>query len=133
MSQTAVAPRAHHHDGAPAVKGVLGELLAALPDAHGCLVASVDGLPIAADLRGGDPAGLAAMAATAAGLANRIVAELELGDFAESVVRAGDGYFVVYDVGRTAVLAVLAGDAANLGRIHIQARRVIPAISDLLA
>ena len=78
---------------------------------------------MAADVHGHDPAGIAAMAATAAGLGKRIVGDFSFGSFAECVVRAEGGYFVVYSVGRLGVLAVMASEGANLGRVHLEARR----------
>lgn len=114
------------------VRAALADLRVALPDLLGALIASVDGLPIAHDVPGGDPAGIAAMAATAAGLGKRIVEDFAFGGFAESVVRAEGGYFVVYSVGRSAVLAGIATHGANLGRMHLEARRCAAAVAAVL-
>ena len=108
------------------------ELRGSISDLIGVIVASVDGLPMAHDVRGHDPAGIAAMAATAAGLGKRIVGDFEFGGFAECVVRAEGGYFVVYSVGRVAVLAVMASEGANLGRVHLEARRCATRIASVL-
>ena len=134
MSQALHGSRAHRH-AALAETGVaraLGNLTASTPDLVGALVASVDGLPIAHDIRGADGSGVAAMAATAAGLGKRIVDDFAFGDFAETVVRGSDGYFVVYSVGRVAVLAVIASHGANLGRIHLEARRCATTVATAL-
>lgn len=98
-------------------------LRSAVPDLLGSLVASVDGLPLAHDVHDDDPAGIAAMAATAAGLGKRLVESFSFGEFDESVVRARGGYFVVYSAGPRAVLATTASAGANLGRLHLEARR----------
>jgi predicted regulator of Ras-like GTPase activity (Roadblock/LC7/MglB family) len=108
------------------------ELRGAISDVVGAIVASVDGLPMAHDVHGHDPAGIAAMAATAAGLGKRIVGDFDFGGFAECVVRAEGGYFVVYSVGRVAVLAVMASEGANLGRVHLEARRCATKIASAL-
>ena len=108
------------------------QLRGAVSDVVGAIVASVDGLPMAHDVYGHDPAGIAAMAATAAGLGKRIVGDFEFGDFAECVVRAEGGYFVVYSVGRVAVLAVMASEGANLGRVHLEARRCVAKIASAM-
>ena len=107
-------------------------LRAALPDVLGVLVASVDGLPLAYDVGDDDPAGIAAMAATAAGLGRRLVEGFGFGEFAENVVRAKHGYFVVYGAGPVAVLAVTASAGANLGRLHLEARRCAVTIARAL-
>jgi predicted regulator of Ras-like GTPase activity (Roadblock/LC7/MglB family) len=108
------------------------ELRGSVSDVVGAIVASVDGLPMAHDVLGHDPAGIAAMAATAAGLGKRIVGDFQFGGFAECVVRAEGGYFVVYGIGRVAVLAVMASEGANLGRVHLEARRCATKIASAL-
>lgn len=105
------------------VQDSLAVLRGAVPDLLGSLVASVDGLPLAHDVDDDDPAGIAAMAATAAGLGKRLVESFDFGDFDENVVRARGGYFVVYSAGPMAVLATTASAGANLGRLHLEARR----------
>jgi predicted regulator of Ras-like GTPase activity (Roadblock/LC7/MglB family) len=114
------------------VQRAIFELRGAITDVVGAIVASVDGLPMAHDVRDHDPAGIAAMAATAAGLGKRIVDDFAFGAFAECVVRAEGGYFVVYGVGRVAVLAVMASEGANLGRVHLEARRCVTKIASAL-
>lgn len=105
------------------VQESLVTLRRAVPDLLGSLVASVDGLPIAHDVQDEDAASIAAMAATAAGLGTRLVDSFSFGEFDENVVRARGGYFVVYSAGPMAVLATTASAGANLGRLHLEARR----------
>jgi predicted regulator of Ras-like GTPase activity (Roadblock/LC7/MglB family) len=114
------------------IQRAIFELRGSISDVIGAIVASVDGLPMAHDVRDHDPAGIAAMAATAAGLGKRIVDDFAFGAFAECVVRAEGGYFVVYSVGRVAVLAVMASEGANLGRVHLQARRCAAKVASAL-
>jgi predicted regulator of Ras-like GTPase activity (Roadblock/LC7/MglB family) len=116
-----------------AIERALDELQASVSDMRGALVASVDGLPFAHNLRTGDPASVAAMASTAAGLGKRITGDLGLGAFDESVVRGSNGYVAVYSAGPLAVLAVIAVEGANLGRVHIEARRCARKIAEALA
>lgn len=138
MSGALTGARPHRADGVAedlarcSIHAALRELRAAVPDVAGAIVASVDGLPMAQDVPDHDPAGIAAMAATAAGLSKRIIGDFAFGDFAECVVRASGGYFVVYSAGRVAVLAVLASEGANLGRVHLEARRCATAIASAL-
>jgi predicted regulator of Ras-like GTPase activity (Roadblock/LC7/MglB family) len=110
----------------------LADLRGAVTDVIGAIIASVDGLPMAHNVRNGDPSSIAAMAATAAGLGKRIVDDFDFGRFAECVVRAEGGYFVVYSVGRVGVLAVMASEGANLGRVHLAARRCATTVAGAL-
>ncbi|MBA3747600.1 MAG: roadblock/LC7 domain-containing protein [Solirubrobacterales bacterium] len=112
------------------MQDALADLRGTVSDVLGVIVASVDGLPMAHDVRTGDPASIAAMAATAAGLGKRIVDDFDIGGFAECVVRAEGGYFVVYSAGRVAVLAVMASEGANLGRVHLAARHCAAKVAD---
>jgi len=114
------------------LQGALADLRGAVTDVIGAIIASVDGRPMAHDVRTGDPSSIAAMAATAAGLGKRIVDGFEFGRFAECVVRAEGGYFVVYSVGRVGVLAVMASEGANLGRVHLAARRCATTVAGAL-
>lgn len=114
------------------IEGALADLRGAVTDVIGAIVASVDGLPMAHNVRNGDPSSIAAMAATAAGLGKRIVDDFAFGRFAECVVRAEGGYFVVYSVGRVGVLAVMASEGANLGRVHLAARRCATTVAGAL-
>jgi len=127
--------RPHRVDGAAeeAVREALDALRKALSDVIGALAASVDGLPIATAVHDHDPAQIAAMAASAAGLGKWIVDDFQFGAFAENVVRASGGYFVVYSIGQVAVLAVIATEGANLGRVHLEARRCAAKIQTALA
>lgn len=112
-----------------AVSSALADLRDSTPGVLGVLVASLDGLPIAADIGGGDEAGVAAMASAAAGLGRRLVEEFSFGAFAENVVRGSDGYFVVYGIADVAVLAVTAADGVNIARVHLNARRCAAAVA----
>ena len=138
MSTASKGARRHRADGfseesaSHDIKTSLVVLRASVPDLLGALVASVDGLPLAYDVGDEDPAGIAAMAATAAGLGKRLIESFEFGEFAESVVRAKDGYFVVYSAGPVAVLAAMASAGANLGRLHLESRRCAVTIARAL-
>ena len=138
MNTAAKGARRHRSDGfseeaaSHDLQTSIVVLRAAVPDVLGVLVASVDGLPLAYDVGDDDPAGIAAMAATAAGLGKRLIESFEFGEFAESVVRAEHGYFVVYSAGPVAVLSVMASAGANLGRLHLESRRCAVTIARAL-
>ena len=115
-----------------ALLGALATMSTSMAHLTGAIVASVDGLPMAHDLRQGQPESIAAMAATAAGLGKRIVDDFGIGTFEETVVRAQGGYLVVYSAGPMAVLAVIATSDVNLGRLHLEARRCAVSVAGVL-
>ena len=111
---------------------VLTNLSVEVPDVHGALLASRDGLPIVSTLNASEAGRAAAMAATVVALATRVIDTIGLGSFQETVIQGEAGVFVVYDAGSLAVLAVLAHRTATLGLVHLEARRAAEAIERLL-
>ncbi|MET8703861.1 roadblock/LC7 domain-containing protein [Kitasatospora sp. NPDC004723] len=103
-----------------------------VPHLAGGLVASVDGLLIAHDTHGAEPSGLAAMTATSLGLAQRLADSTGQGEFRESLVRGEHGYVATYAAGGSCVLTLLAHPDANIGRLHLEARRSAQRIAALL-
>jgi uncharacterized protein len=101
----------------------LAELSASVPDIVGALLATRDGLPMAATLADKNVERIAAMTASVASLSARAVESTGLGGYRETLVRCGDGCFVVYEAGSQAVLAVAARSCRNLGLIHLECRR----------
>ncbi|MFB6392507.1 roadblock/LC7 domain-containing protein [Polymorphospora lycopeni] len=125
-----LAPRG---DSVPyvAIHNQLSDLRIQIPGVRGCVLGGVDGLLIAHDLPAGDaePHDLAALAATTFGLGRQVGLALRHGPFRESTVRGQHGYFAVYAVNDTALLAVLGEDAVNVARLHLHA----PAVTERLA
>ncbi|MFG2002468.1 roadblock/LC7 domain-containing protein [Spirillospora sp. NPDC048911] len=125
---------------APANSSADPEVAAALPILRGrtagitgCLVASCDGLIIACDLPAEiEPAGMAALTASALALSHRITQTTLGGAFHEVVIRSVDGYVVIYSAGATASLTVLAGPGVNVGRLHLESRPVARRIAEIL-
>lgn len=135
----------------PEIFDELRRLRARVPHLTGSLVASVEGLVLAQDTqtthttqptqssqssqsaREIEPEGLAALTAAALGVALRLVEATGQGAFRELVLRGEDGYIATYAAGPTAVLTVLAAPRANVGRLHLEARRSGASIAFLTA
>lgn len=105
----------------------------AIPELHGVMIASVDGLAIAHDFSDADADRVAAMAATALGLGTRITERTNLGQLAESVIRGDRGYLVVYAAGDEAVLVMSGPIDSNLGLMRIEARLAAVEIKRILS
>ncbi|WP_228450335.1 roadblock/LC7 domain-containing protein [Streptomyces alkaliterrae] len=115
----------------PEVFDELRRLRTRVPHLTGSLAASVDGLVLAQDTGGVEPEGLAALTAAALGVALRVTDATGRGAFRELVVRGEHGYVATYAAGPTAVLTVLAEPRANVGRLHLEARRAGVRIAEL--
>jgi len=110
----------------------LHRLRARVPQLTGALAASVDGLVLAHDTPGVEPEGVAALTAAALGVAVRLADATTQGDFRELLVRGTDGYVATYAAGTSAVLTLLAEDAVNVGRLHLEGRRSSSRIGKLV-
>ncbi len=118
----------------PAIGTDLAELRLQIPGVQGSILGGVDGLLIAHDVPAAlDPDDLAAMAAATFGLGRQVSLRLGQGEFVQSTVRNGSGYFAVYAVGPQALLSVVGHDAINVARLHMYAPPVAERLAKLLA
>lgn len=111
---------------------VISSMRRAIPELHGVMIASVDGLAVAHDFPAADAERIAAMAATALGLGSRISERTNLGGLAEAVIRGEQGYLVVYSAGDDAVLVLSGPIDSNLGLMRIESRLAAVDIKQIL-
>ncbi|MEU6005822.1 roadblock/LC7 domain-containing protein [Streptomyces sp. NPDC047453] len=116
----------------PEILDELRRLRARVPQLTGALAASVDGLVLAHDTPGVEPESVAALTATALGVAVRMSDVTGQGDLRELLVRGVHGYVATYAAGRSAVLTLLAQDRVNVGRLHLEGRRAGARIGELV-
>ncbi len=103
------------------------------PDVEGAAVIDNDGLMIASALSADlDEDSVGAMGAALLGLGERIVDELDRGDFELVMIRGGDGFVILTRCGEEAVLACLASKGAKLGLIFLDLKRSAKQLADLL-
>jgi predicted regulator of Ras-like GTPase activity (Roadblock/LC7/MglB family) len=120
-------------DGTTAILNELTELRTTVTGVQGCVIAGVDGLLIMYDTGGGpEPHDLAALAAAAVGVARQTGLSLRHGGFSSSTIHSHRGYFTVYAIGETALLAVVGDQGMNVARLHLEARTLAPRIAALL-
>ncbi len=113
-------------------RALLDRLLHDVAGLRGALVASVDGLPVAAVLPHHDAGSTAAIVAASLGLGSRLADLAGEGRLQEIVVRSASGYVVVYAVGDRGVLTVLTTASANLALLHLQARQACTDLATVL-
>ena len=95
-------------------------------------LASRDGLIITADTVDINPDNLAALAAAAQGLAQRMAAEAGKGTLREALTRGSGGCVAVYPVGMVALLAVVGDEGLDTGRLHRESRVTVQKLAGLL-
>jgi hypothetical protein len=116
----------------PAVLTELANLRARLPELSGSVLATADGMVVAHDAHGIEPDSLAALAAAHLALARRFAATVNHGELRESVVECAGGYITSYTAGPDALLTVVTTRQANLAMVHLEARRCVQRIVDLI-
>lgn len=115
------------------INKVLKTLQSGSPDVEAAALISEDGLMIASVLpQDLDETRVAGMSATLLSLGTRAAVELGRGDVQEVVVRGRQGYSVMVNVGRGALLLVVANENAKLGLIFFDMREAANALRQIL-
>lgn len=109
----------------------LAGLRASVRSVRGCLVATSDGLLVAADVPGDEPEQIAALAATLVGLARYSVAVARAGTLVEAVVGGTEGYVVAFALGDAAVMAVLGEADLDVAVLRARARPIVDRLAGL--
>lgn len=98
------------------------------------VIAGVDGFLLLHDTDADDePHDVAALAAAAVGVGRQTGLAFGHGDLREATMHSQRGYFAVYAVCDTALLAVVGDEDLNVARLHLEARNLAPRLAALLA
>jgi predicted regulator of Ras-like GTPase activity (Roadblock/LC7/MglB family) len=116
------------------VRAAMADLRLRVPGVRGSVMAGVDGLLVTYDLGPEtEPHDLAALAATTFGLGRQVSLVLGQSPFRDATMRNEGGYFSVYAVNGSTLLAVLGSDGLNVARLHLEARPTCQQLATLLA
>jgi predicted regulator of Ras-like GTPase activity (Roadblock/LC7/MglB family) len=116
----------------PAVLEELGRLRARVPELSGSVLSSTDGLVVAHDAHSIEPDSIAALAAAHLALARRFAHAVNHGDLREAVVECDRGYITSYTAGPNALLTLVTSGDANLALVHLEARRCVRRLVQIL-
>jgi uncharacterized protein len=127
-------------DVVDANRQLLEQIVSGVPGVRGAIVATVDGFSLghsipydpASPVPPTDPAALAAMTASILGIANRMTGAVGPAPVAETTMSSPDGHVVVIRVGDFAALTVLARTTADLMRVRLVSRELVPAIERVI-
>lgn len=101
----------------------IDQLRMAIPDLHGVLLATSEGMPLVYSLgENNDPGRLAALAAAVTSLGRRVTEALASGTCQEVSVLGSEGQMLLYAAGPKAVLAVLGPAHLNHALVQLAAR-----------
>ncbi|MBE9516258.1 MAG: roadblock/LC7 domain-containing protein [Proteobacteria bacterium] len=104
----------------PLLRGLNGTSL----EIEASAVISKDGLVISAVLNEGvDEDRLGAMCATMLSLGDTTSRELDRGELEQVLIKGSNGYVLIVEIGKNAVLAVVARATINLGMVFLEAKK----------
>jgi predicted regulator of Ras-like GTPase activity (Roadblock/LC7/MglB family) len=98
---------------------------------RGSLVATSDGLLVAADLPDGEAEQVAALTSTLVGLAGYAIEVTRTGVLIEAVARGTGGYVAAYALGDAAALAVVGEADLNVAMLHHKTKPVVEHLTTL--
>jgi hypothetical protein len=103
-------------------------------DIAGITAVSMDGIVLVSKMSADVNADrVGAVAATMMGVTRRVSGELKIGLTEETIIKAGNGLFMVLPAGAQSLLAVNLRQGANLGLVRIEARDAAKAIGQIVA
>ncbi|WNI14385.1 roadblock/LC7 domain-containing protein [Actinacidiphila sp. ITFR-21] len=97
------------------------------------VIATADGLLVAADTATAQPESVSALAAAGLGIGRRTAAEVGLGGLRDVVTRCAGGYVVVLAVGDNALLVILADEGLDLAGLYRSSPVAVEHLATLLA
>ncbi|HKS44945.1 MAG TPA: roadblock/LC7 domain-containing protein [Amycolatopsis sp.] len=99
---------------------------------NGLLVATRDGLVLSSDTEGIEDANVAAMAATAIGLAIQFTAHADVGEARTALFEGCSGHVAVFPVETGVLLVVLGEKDTNMGLFNIAAKQALSQLREVL-
>jgi predicted regulator of Ras-like GTPase activity (Roadblock/LC7/MglB family) len=99
----------------------------------GALVATADGMLIAAEVEDSMHAeSIAALAAATSGVGSQFAYLMRLGALGGTVVQGNKGCVAVHPIGDNAILVLFGTDGPNVARLHLAVRQALPRIEAAL-
>ncbi len=115
------------------LSSILSELNGTSADIEASAVISIDGLMIASMLpQGMDEDRVGAMSAAMLSLGGRTADELGRGELEQVLIKADDGFVLMTNAGKDAVVTVMAKPKAKLGLIFLDVKRAADNIEQIL-
>ena len=115
------------------LQDILEGLVTGTPDVAGCAAVSEDGLIIGSVLAAEtEEDAVGGMSSILLSLGARAVAELDLGELSQVLIRAEEGNVLLVKAGDGALLLTLMTRRAKLGLVFLDVKRAAKAISEII-
>ncbi len=115
------------------IRKVFDELSRDLKGIEGILITTVDGLPVASDIKSKEEENrIAAMVSSLTILSRKAAPQLEVGKAQDLLIEAEEGKIFCYMVGDDVILALITGKDVNLGMVRMKLSRIMKKLQDLI-
>ena len=113
---------------------IFQELYGEVPEVQATVIATLDGLPVIADIKSGsfNSDKISALVATAISVAKRTGQAMGLGDLVELSMATTNGKIFLYLIGNSAVLAVITPKDISLGMLMLKTSEITKKLTDIL-
>jgi uncharacterized protein len=119
---------------AESAKGLFEEIYAEVPEIKGILLATAEGLPLVYDFKEEhSPDRVAAVAASAIGIGNRLMPLVGMEQVREISVSSANGRVHLYAAGPAAALCVLTPKVINTGMLQLKANEIARRFEEILS
>jgi len=115
------------------IREVFGELSQDVEGLKGIVIATMDGLPVASDIKSTEEQNrIAAMVSSLTILSRKVAPQLDVGKAQDLLIEAEDGKIFCYTVGDDAILALITSKDVNLGIIRMKLPRIREQLKELI-
>ena len=120
------------------LQDVLYQIIADVPGIRGIVLSTVDGLPIASDIKSEERQNrIAAMVSALVTLSKKVAPEVEVGNLDAVSIEADEGKIFCYmiageEVSNPAILAIVTSRELNLGILRMVVPRLIDRLREII-
>ena len=110
------------------------DLYSDVPEVQAAVIATLDGLPVVADVKSSsfNPDKISALVATAVSVAKRTGQAIGIGELNELSMTTKDGKIFLYLIGSTAVLALITPKNISLGMLMMKAGDITKKLTGII-
>lgn len=113
---------------------IFQDLYSDVPEVQASVIATLDGLPVVADIKSSsfNPDKISALVATAISVAKRTGQAIGLGELTDLSMTTADGKIFLYLIGKSAVLAVITPKNISLGMLMMKTGELTKRLTAIL-
>ncbi len=115
------------------ISEVFEELSRDVKGLQGILISTMDGLPVASNMKSDEEQNkIAAMVSSLTILSRKVAPELSVGKSKDLLIEAEEGKIFCYTLGDEAILAIITSKSVNLGVVRMKLPRIREYLKELI-